>query len=122
MWHYLYFLVLVKVKDPTEYTGPESYVAQMIAVSRPNARTVLAQETVIQETVPRYLLQCSLQLYAPIFFLSVFHRSIIKNTRAQVMVEFFSFVFARCAKGGNALLFKMTHQSHRDWVYHSRNM
>ncbi|XP_023811698.1 inositol 1,4,5-trisphosphate receptor type 2 isoform X2 [Oryzias latipes] len=31
MWHYLYFLVLVKVKDPTEYTGPESYVAQMIA-------------------------------------------------------------------------------------------
>lgn len=36
MWHYLYFLVLVRVKDPTEYTGPESYVAQMIAVSRPN--------------------------------------------------------------------------------------
>lgn len=34
MWHYLYFLVLVRVKDHTEYTGPESYVAQMIAVSR----------------------------------------------------------------------------------------
>ncbi|KAF3688970.1 Inositol 1,4,5-trisphosphate receptor type 2 IP3 receptor isoform 2 [Channa argus] len=31
MWHYLYFLVLVRVKDPTEYTGPESFVAQMIA-------------------------------------------------------------------------------------------
>uniref|UniRef100_A0A3B4YGW5 Inositol 1,4,5-trisphosphate receptor n=1 Tax=Seriola lalandi dorsalis TaxID=1841481 RepID=A0A3B4YGW5_SERLL len=31
MWHYLFFLVLVRVKDPTEYTGPESYVAQMIA-------------------------------------------------------------------------------------------
>ncbi|XP_035258144.1 inositol 1,4,5-trisphosphate receptor type 2 isoform X1 [Anguilla anguilla] len=30
MWHYLYFRVLVRVKDPTEYTGPESYVAQMI--------------------------------------------------------------------------------------------
>ncbi|XP_042563423.1 inositol 1,4,5-trisphosphate receptor type 2 isoform X3 [Clupea harengus] len=30
MWHYLYFLVLVRVKDPTEYTGPESYVAKMI--------------------------------------------------------------------------------------------
>uniref|UniRef100_A0A8D2LXY5 Inositol 1,4,5-trisphosphate receptor n=1 Tax=Varanus komodoensis TaxID=61221 RepID=A0A8D2LXY5_VARKO len=30
MWHYLYFVVLVRVKDPTEYTGPESYVAQMI--------------------------------------------------------------------------------------------
>jgi inositol 1,4,5-triphosphate receptor type 1 len=26
MWHYLYFIVLVKVKDPTEFTGPESYV------------------------------------------------------------------------------------------------
>ncbi|KAF7224696.1 inositol 1,4,5-trisphosphate-gated calcium channel ITPR2 isoform X1 [Nothobranchius furzeri] len=32
MWHYLYFLVLVRVKDPTEYTGPESYVNQMIAM------------------------------------------------------------------------------------------
>uniref|UniRef100_A0A8D3D0M0 Inositol 1,4,5-trisphosphate receptor n=1 Tax=Scophthalmus maximus TaxID=52904 RepID=A0A8D3D0M0_SCOMX len=31
MWHYLYFLVLVRVKDPTEYTGPESYVALMIS-------------------------------------------------------------------------------------------
>ncbi|GCC19756.1 hypothetical protein chiPu_0018514 [Chiloscyllium punctatum] len=30
MWYYLYFIVLIKVKDPTEYTGPESYVAQMI--------------------------------------------------------------------------------------------
>lgn len=32
MWHYLFFIVLVKVKDSTEYTGPESYVAQMIRV------------------------------------------------------------------------------------------
>lgn len=30
MWHYLYFIVLVHVKDPTEFTGPESYVALMI--------------------------------------------------------------------------------------------
>ncbi|XP_014243514.1 inositol 1,4,5-trisphosphate receptor [Cimex lectularius] len=30
MWHYLYFIVLVKVKDPTEFTGPESYVYAMI--------------------------------------------------------------------------------------------
>ncbi|XP_061891578.1 inositol 1,4,5-trisphosphate receptor type 2 isoform X1 [Entelurus aequoreus] len=30
MWHYLYFLVLIRVKDPTEYTGPESYVAMMM--------------------------------------------------------------------------------------------
>lgn len=36
MWHYLYFLVLLRVKAPTEYTGPESYVAQMIMVSRAN--------------------------------------------------------------------------------------
>merc|ERR1712142_1119206 len=30
MWHYLYFLVLLKVKDPTEFTGPESYIFKMI--------------------------------------------------------------------------------------------
>ena len=32
MWHYLYFIVLIKVKDPTEFTGPESYVHTMIKV------------------------------------------------------------------------------------------
>ena len=32
MWDYLYFIVLLKVKDPTEFTGPESYVAEMIKV------------------------------------------------------------------------------------------
>lgn len=32
MWHYLYFIVLVKVKDPTEFTGPESYVYTMVKV------------------------------------------------------------------------------------------
>ncbi|XP_061187355.1 inositol 1,4,5-trisphosphate receptor type 1-like isoform X4 [Saccostrea echinata] len=30
MWHYLNFIVLVKVKDHTEFTGPESYVYQMV--------------------------------------------------------------------------------------------
>ncbi|XP_026678470.1 inositol 1,4,5-trisphosphate receptor [Diaphorina citri] len=30
MYHYLYFIVLVKVKDPTEFTGPESYVYAMV--------------------------------------------------------------------------------------------
>lgn len=30
MWHYLYFIVLIKVKDPTEFTGPESYVYSMV--------------------------------------------------------------------------------------------
>lgn len=32
MWDYLYFIVLIKVKDPTEFTGPESYVFEMIKV------------------------------------------------------------------------------------------
>ena len=32
MRHYLYFTVLVKVKDPTEFTGPESYVHEMVKV------------------------------------------------------------------------------------------
>lgn len=40
MWHYLYFIVLVRVKDPTEYTGPESYVAQMITVSQDRSELV----------------------------------------------------------------------------------
>jgi len=30
MWNYLWFIVLIKVKDPTEFTGPESYVHQMV--------------------------------------------------------------------------------------------
>ncbi|KAK3103047.1 hypothetical protein FSP39_016030 [Pinctada imbricata] len=30
MWHYLNFIVLVKVKDHTEFTGPESYVHAMV--------------------------------------------------------------------------------------------
>ena len=34
MWHYLYFIVLIKVKDPTEFTGPESYVHEMVKVSQ----------------------------------------------------------------------------------------
>lgn len=32
MWHYLYFVVLVRVKDPTEFSGPESYVYAMVKV------------------------------------------------------------------------------------------
>jgi len=30
MWHYLYFIVLLKTKDETEFTGPESYVKDQI--------------------------------------------------------------------------------------------
>lgn len=30
MWFYLNFIVLIKVKDPTEFTGPESYVHDMV--------------------------------------------------------------------------------------------
>ena len=32
MWNYVCFMVLINVKDPTEYTGPESYVHEMIEV------------------------------------------------------------------------------------------
>lgn len=37
MWDYLYFIVLIKVKDSTEFTGPESYVSEMIKVSHVSA-------------------------------------------------------------------------------------
>lgn len=30
MWQYLYFMVLIRVKDPTEFTGPESFVHGMV--------------------------------------------------------------------------------------------
>jgi inositol 1,4,5-triphosphate receptor type 1 len=30
MWHYFYFFAHLKLKDPTEFTGPESYVSQLI--------------------------------------------------------------------------------------------
>lgn len=33
VWDYLSFIVLLEVKDPTEFTGPESYVNQMMQVS-----------------------------------------------------------------------------------------
>jgi len=33
MWHYLFFIILLKVKLPTEFTGPESYVYSMIQVA-----------------------------------------------------------------------------------------
>lgn len=33
MWHYLFFYVQVHVKDPTEFTGPESYVSSLVNVS-----------------------------------------------------------------------------------------
>lgn len=32
MWNYLYFLILLKVKDKTEFTGQESYVYQCLMV------------------------------------------------------------------------------------------
>ena len=32
MWHYLYFLIMIKVKDKTEFTGQESYVYSCIQV------------------------------------------------------------------------------------------
>ena len=33
LWHYLYFIVHIKTKESTEFTGPESYVSDMISVS-----------------------------------------------------------------------------------------
>ena len=33
MWHYFNFLILLKVKEKTEFTGPESYVYECIKVS-----------------------------------------------------------------------------------------
>lgn len=32
IWNYLYFIVLLREKNKTDYTGPESYVAHMMKV------------------------------------------------------------------------------------------
>jgi hypothetical protein len=31
MWHYFSFIILLKVKNPMEFTGPESYIHKMVA-------------------------------------------------------------------------------------------
>lgn len=41
IWNYLYFIVLLREKNKTDYTGPESYVAHMIKV-RPDALMLAA--------------------------------------------------------------------------------
>lgn len=43
MWHYLYFIVLVRVKDPTEFTGPESYVYAMVKVVSSSSFSLLVR-------------------------------------------------------------------------------
>lgn len=65
MWHYLYFIVLIKVKDPTEFTGPESYVHQMVKDKCldwfPRLRAIsLAVEEVDGEQNELKTLQCQL--------------------------------------------------------------
>ena len=30
LWHYLYFIMYLKIKEKTEYTGPEQYVSECI--------------------------------------------------------------------------------------------
>lgn len=42
IWNYLYFIVLVREKNKTDYTGPESYVAHMIKVGNVKERKVAA--------------------------------------------------------------------------------
>lgn len=32
LWHYLYFIVLLKLKKRTDFTGPQSYVQELIRV------------------------------------------------------------------------------------------
>ena len=34
MWNYLYFLMYLKLKEPTEYTGPEQYLADKVLLMK----------------------------------------------------------------------------------------
>lgn len=31
LWHYLYFIMYLKIKEKTEYTGPEQYVSECVS-------------------------------------------------------------------------------------------
>ena len=42
LWHYLFFIVHIKTKEATEYTGPESYVSDMINVSKIGSQGIIA--------------------------------------------------------------------------------
>jgi len=48
MWHYLYFIAHLRIKNPTEFTGPESYVHHMIQMNNlewfPRQRTASLNE------------------------------------------------------------------------------
>ena len=57
MWHYLYFIVLIKVKDPTEFTGPESYVHEMVKVKP--SRVIPLRAKQVREVLISYLLENS---------------------------------------------------------------
>lgn len=82
MWHYLYFIVLIKVKDPTEFTGPESYVYTMVKVSW--GRNIFWI----------YWGWYSFVSVSPLYFFS-FWKPIIHDSLIEANIEFFSF-FSFC--------------------------
>jgi len=61
LWHYVHFIIHLREKDPTEYTGLESYVAALFArgdigwVPLNRALCVRVQETSAAEAVERKL-------------------------------------------------------------------
>lgn len=98
MWHYLYFLVLVRVKDPTEYTGPESYVAQMIAVSTHtgNSHTVPFVMQFLLCTLKAALSSkyCSLSyIESPIFCVCKLNNNVILQERKRKDLRLHSTIF-----------------------------
>ena len=48
LWNYLYFVVHLRLKDATEYNGPESFVSRLVATGKldwfPRLRTRLLQD------------------------------------------------------------------------------
>ncbi|KAK2174947.1 hypothetical protein NP493_759g01031 [Ridgeia piscesae] len=66
MWHYLYFIVLLNVKKPTEFTGPESYVYSLIKEKnldwfpRMRAMSLAVDDTESEQNELRNL-QCQLE-------------------------------------------------------------
>ncbi|CAG9800819.1 unnamed protein product [Chironomus riparius] len=57
MWHYLYFIAHLRIKNPTEFTGPESYVHHMILMNNlewfPRQRTASLNEDENNEEISK---------------------------------------------------------------------
>jgi len=56
IWHYLYFIVYLTLKEPTEYTGPEQYLSPKIKEGKidwfPIGKAMCIDESITNQDIP----------------------------------------------------------------------